>query len=76
MRASACIAGNAPMLGRGLDWVAVEVRLRGAVVCLVSLYLTTGAGLDEPNRTKWSQLASFANSLAGPLLLVGDMNCM
>ena len=74
VRGSRCVDQECPMLGHGLDWVAVEVHLRGALAVLVNVYFTTGVGMDYPNSEEWAQIRSFVSLITGAVIVAGDFN--
>ena len=58
----------------GLDWAATELRVKGATIALVSLYLTCGIGLSGINLEKLAQVLLFIKMIGYPTLIGADWN--
>lgn len=74
LRAPCCSSPSHPTVGHGFDWTAVEVRLRGSVFVLITIYLTNSVGFSGPNLVKAAQIGSFVKGLRGPIALTGDFD--
>ena len=66
--------GDEEEAAKGLDWVAVKVRMKGIDVVYVALYMTCGIGPTGVNIKKMKEVMEFILWVNLPFVIMGDWN--
>ena len=59
---------------KGLDWVAIFIKLKGTTVIYIAAYWTCGIGMTGENITKASQIMAFLMKHNLPFIILADWN--
>ena len=69
-----CTAFEEGRKGKGRDWAAIRVRVKGMDILYVAVYLTCGIGATGENILKIKEVMAFVMVTGLPFILVGDWN--
>lgn len=69
-----CLLGDAPDLGHGDDWTAIQVNLKHGHILVIDVYLTAGIGIRDRNVSKMFEIKRFLDQFTFSGVLLGDFN--